>query len=302
MDFEKKVDQLAPDQKPDFCIKVNFVRGTPNPQHIFKFAAAYIDALQAVDGMLAQAIDSKIKPVMLLEEIESGSIKIWLKQFIENIDDDALKHLDWKPAVGKYLVKAKHLLLEKVGGVKRLESRELLEQVAADVNRLARETEVLHMPTYRPVTTLEIANSAKALSEAASMLEEGESASLESDSGLATITPGLAISQEQIDTVLAADVIENRTVRILMVRRPDFLGNASWEFRYEKRRFDARIDDDDWLTLFRSGEIDIRPGDALRVEVLERTTYDRFGEVLDEKRTIVRVLKIVRETQAKLPD
>lgn len=302
MDFENKVEQLAPDQKPDFCITVNFVRGTSNPQRIFKFAAAYIDALQSLDGMLAQSIDSTIKPVLLLEEIEAGSIKIWLKQFLEIVDDEALKKLDWRPAIGKYLVKAKHLVLEKLGGVKKLESREILEQVAADVNRLARETDVLHMPAYRPVTTLEVANSAKTLSDAVAMLEEGESVSFDSDIGSAVISPGLTITQEQIDAVLAADVIENTTTRILMVRRPDFLGNASWEFRYEKRRFDARINDEEWLARFRSGEIDIRPGDALRVEVLEQTTYDRYGEVLDESRTIVRVLKIVRETHAKLHD
>ena len=63
-----------------------------------------IRALQGLDATLVGAIDTKIEPVMVLEEIESGSLIIWLRNILTAADDEALKKLDWKPAVGKYLV------------------------------------------------------------------------------------------------------------------------------------------------------------------------------------------------------
>ena len=51
---------------------------------------------------------------MVLEEIETGSIKIWLGNQLNRVDDDALKKLDWKPLVGKYLVRAKYVFYKVV--------------------------------------------------------------------------------------------------------------------------------------------------------------------------------------------
>ncbi|EPR43780.1 hypothetical protein dsx2_0004 [Desulfovibrio sp. X2] len=288
-------------QKPDFCIEIDFRPNTPNPERIFKFAASYIEALQQVDWMLAQSIDAKLRPVLLLEKVENGSIKVWLKEFFEAIDDDALKKIDWRPAVGKYLVKGKYIILEKLGAAKKLETREMVEQIASDINKLAQDTNVLHMPAYRPISARDIAYSAKVVSDATSILQEGESVSLVSDFGAATVGSDLSVTQEQIDLILASETIENTSTRILMVRRPDFLGNASWEFKYEKRRFDAKIEDDGWLARFRAGEIDIRPGDALKVKIFERTIYDRSGEVLDEHRVILKVIGVIREIRNTLP-
>jgi hypothetical protein len=70
-----------------------------------------IRALQRLDATLVEAIDSKIEPLMVLEEIESGSLVVWLKNILTATDDEALKKLDWKPAVGKYLVRAKHVYI-----------------------------------------------------------------------------------------------------------------------------------------------------------------------------------------------
>jgi len=107
MNYEQKLDMLDNDKKPNFCIYLDFPPNAKNPQRIFQTAANYISALQEMDSLLVSPIESQIRTVLLLEEMEIGSLKIWLKQFIDAIDDDALKNLDWKPSVGKYLVRRK---------------------------------------------------------------------------------------------------------------------------------------------------------------------------------------------------
>ena len=88
----------------DFTLRIDFKRGEPNSYRIFQAADLMIRALQGLDATLVGAIDTKIEPVMVLEEIESGSLIIWLRNILTAADDEALKKLDWKPAVGKYLV------------------------------------------------------------------------------------------------------------------------------------------------------------------------------------------------------
>ncbi len=52
-----------------------------------------------------------IETEILLEDIEAGSIKVWLRNALHAVEDEALKTLDWKPAVGKYLVRAKYAVI-----------------------------------------------------------------------------------------------------------------------------------------------------------------------------------------------
>ena len=94
----------------DFAIQIDFQKGEENPSRVFKCMTELIERFQEIDKDLAGSIDVKIEPVMALEEIESGSITVWLRSALDAVEDSALKNLNWKPAVGKYLVKAKYLL------------------------------------------------------------------------------------------------------------------------------------------------------------------------------------------------
>ena len=94
--------------RADFAIYIDFDKESPNPQRVFQSLNDLIVAFQKFDRVLCQTIDSNIEPVMMLEEVEVGSLKVWLRNALQAIEDDGLKTLDWKPLVGKYLVKAKY--------------------------------------------------------------------------------------------------------------------------------------------------------------------------------------------------
>jgi hypothetical protein len=292
---------LRPDQIPDFCVTVHFERNAKNPERIFKAAASIIEAMQTLDGLLVTSIDTKIKAVLVLENIEAGSIKVMLKHFLTAIDDEAVKKLDWRPAVGKYLLQGKHYLIRKLDEWEGLRDGESLEIASGELRKMAEESGVLVMPGYRSLPPREIAESMRRISESVQPLREGEAIDIESDLGMDTVWPGVTIPPERIEEILAKETIETRTVRILMIRRPDFLGETMWEFKYERKSYSAKIADEEWLSSFRAGYVDIRPGDALRAEVLERASYDRRGEVISESRTILKVLTVIHQERMTLP-
>jgi len=294
------MSDLPEDKRPDFCLTIEFARDTKNPGRIFKSMASLIEAMEGIDSILIESIDSKIKPVLLLDSVESGSVKVWLKQFLEFFPDDGLNKLDWKPLVGQYLVKAKHFWLSKIDTKEPLPTRESIDAISTGINEIARETNVKLLPVYKKIPAIEIARGIKMLADATAKLDQGDSVKFSSDDGDALVPSSIIIEQSKINEILSFETIQNEAVKILMVRRPDFLGDTAWEFRHEDKKYPAKIDDNEWLEEFRDGKHDIRPGDALKVKILETTSYDMNGEVVSDTRSIIKILGVIRQRRMSL--
>lgn len=97
--------------RADFGFEIDFQRGVGPASRVFTATRDFIKVCEALDDELIRSIDSNIETVLVLEDIESGSIKTWLRNALAATEDDALKTLDWKPLVGKYLVRAKYAVI-----------------------------------------------------------------------------------------------------------------------------------------------------------------------------------------------
>jgi len=83
---------------------------------------------------------------MVLEDIEAGSIKVWLRNVLQMVEDDALKTLEWKPIVGKYLVRAKYAVIRWID---QDATPKNLTELASELRAIAAETDVRHLPDYQ---------------------------------------------------------------------------------------------------------------------------------------------------------
>ena len=81
--------------KADFAFYVDFKRGEGSASRVFSATHDFIRACESLDGELLSSIDSNIETVMVLEDIEAGSLKTWLRNSLRAADDQALKDLDW---------------------------------------------------------------------------------------------------------------------------------------------------------------------------------------------------------------
>jgi hypothetical protein len=71
-----------------------------------------IDGFEELDAAVTGSLDSTIKPLMVLEDIETGSLRVWLKTILEKVDDKGLAEGEWKKAIGPALVDAKYAAIE----------------------------------------------------------------------------------------------------------------------------------------------------------------------------------------------
>lgn len=296
-----EIAKLAPDQDADFCLTLDFPPLTRDPSRILKSGADAIIALQKLDSTLVKTVDPQIQTIFILQDATQGSIKLWLKMALEAIDDEALKKLDWRSAVGRYIVQAKYFILKHLNDNNGLGTTQQLDSLKSNLFELAERTDARRFPGYRSLPAGELAQSMKMITDSAAELVGPEKIIYTCNAGEAVISPTINITHEAILDALADRRISNTLEKILLVRRPDFLGDAMWEFKYDKRAFTAKMKDERWLASFRAGQEDIRPGDALHVMVEEATTYDRNGAVLSESQNIIQVIGVKKQTQLSLP-
>ena len=297
MTHGEKLAALGSGRTPGFCLTFSFPPKTRNPQRLLKAAWAYIDALQSLDALIVSTVDSKIRPAFVLEELEAGSLRFWMKQALEVLEDDALTRLDWKPQVCRYLVRAKYCFLELLAGKQALPSRDELEDLSRKIHQLAVQTDARRMPAYSSVKALELAREAEKISAALRPLEKGDAVTFQCDDGDAALTPALRVDQDQVNELFAETRISGVRKRVFSVRRPDFLGDAKWEFRYEGRTISAKITHQAWLEDYRAARFDIRPGDSLHVTAEEVFLFGKHSDVIREDYAISEVHAIVRQRE-----
>jgi hypothetical protein len=239
----------------------------------------------------------------MLEDVEAGSLKIWLSNVFSAIDDDAIKTLDWRKILGEFLLRSKYVYIEWAN--QKEPEKSSLAALADGIGRIASATDVRHFPAYAPPSVADLADATNDIDEAKSFLREGDSISYQVP-GESPIHFDLSVAHSP-ETLIELSVKERvlfpAAPMRLIVRKPDYLGNAKWEFRHGRRSIPMKIEDAEWLHKFQSRGVDVRPGDALHCQVVIENSYGYDNELVRETFTIVKVINVIeKNAQIELLD
>lgn len=280
--------------KADFCITIDYEKGVGSPSRVFRAMSDLIDAFQETDKSLVGGVDGKLIPILLLEDIEIGSVKSWFKQAVKSVDDEGLKKGEWKQVVGKYLVDAKYAIIRFLEKKVDLTDAIQLEKLVNEIYELAESTNVNHIPAYEPIPREKLLNGIEKINTALAPLNDADKATFSTSSGQeASFNLSLHIAPEAISDLITSESLETTSIMILKVKKPDFLGNSQWEFKHDNKIITARILDDEWLESFRNGEITIKPGDAIRANVFIQVNYGYDREVVSTNYRIITVDEVI---------
>lgn len=298
------------DSKADFCIVIDYEKDSENPSRVFKCMSALLDNLQEIDHILIQSVNTDLKPVLLLEDIESGSIRTWLNQKVirglKEIDDDALKDLDWKKQIGKYLVKGKYLLIDFIEKRTQVtDSREIIE-LQQNLLAAAEDTQIMHLPLYTPVSTQNLIKSVGLISQPLEYLDKRDKMGFISEEGNGSFNLDFEFAPEKIEELFVKEIIDSTSTMILKVKKPDYLSSSMWEFKHERKLIQAKITDYDWLNKFQGRQVDIRPGDSIRASVRTSVKYGFDYDVVSMSYEIIKVITVLNNISTNqtslLPD
>ncbi len=242
------------------------------------------------------SIDVHVEPVALLEDIEAGSLKVWLRTILEAVDDTGLKQGEWKKVVGSFLWKAKYRMIDWTRDKTVITNRSDVKQLEMELLVLAQETDIKRIPTYAPVPADRLLGGIYSISAALNELSKDDEAELTTPDGTIPFNMSFSITPGSIRELLVKESISNENTLILKVKKPDYLGESMWEFKYEGRSITAKILDVGWLTKFQQRAIDVRPQDALRAKARVVAQYSYEGEVIA---TDYFILEVLEDTSGK---
>lgn len=278
----------------DIEIKIDFREDAGSAARVFDIASNLIKAFEDLDRVLITTVDSKISTALILEDVEKSSLKIYLRNLLKASDDQALKELDWKPQVGKYLVKAKYIALEWLDRSIAEDEPAQIEDLTDRIRKLAAETDVRHLPDYPPINPSRLAQPLDALQRTKAQFRDGEklTITLEQHDYHVRLNEQWLPSEHLPPTPVEQE-LSNDMDMVMIIRKPDFLAKTQWQFRHGKSNLSAAMDDPDWLREFHHGKHPIKPGDALRVRVRFEYKYNANGDLIDQKATVIKVYNVI---------
>jgi hypothetical protein len=281
-----------PPEDADFSFTIDFEKGAGDPRRVFDSARSLIEGFELADEALANVVAASIQPVLILEDIEAGSLKVWLKAVLNRVPDEAIRDFEWKKAVGHYLLKAKYVILKFCDDENA--GQKGLQEITNELQNLARETDARHLPDYAPVHQGRLVAAMDQIQDAKRSLGPNDKLIIDIDDKSYSVD--LAQTWEPSEVIHVANTKETHSEGevILTIRRPDLLGSTMWQFRHGRSSVSAPINDEKWLRDFHDHKIPIYSGDALRSRVRFTYIYDDKGTLIESKIEIIEVLEVIR--------
>lgn len=278
-----------------FVLKIDYEKDSPRPSRVFRAMSEMIEGFQSLDNNLIQAFPIKVTPVLLLEDIQVGSLRTIIKNVLTGVEDEVIKNLEWKKMVGGFLLQGKHAVVRWIEKREQIESRKALAELAREIQQLAEGTKVLHLPVYAPPSLPLLIKDIAIISDAVSHLGLKDVATYEAEGTISEFNKKFHVDAEFAEELLTDETITNRSEVLLQVKKPDYLGESMWEFVHAGHVIRAKIEDHDWVAAFQFQKIEVLPGDSLRV-ILETTTH--HGADGAEIVTYYQVLKVIAVKRA----
>jgi hypothetical protein len=185
---------------------------------------------------------------------------------------------------------------------KQITERTEIEALGADLHRLAVETDVKKLPSYKRVPSSAILRDIQLITLAVEQLKPADTAKFISKNGDALFNQSFQYHQDAVETLLTKETKSIENSEILKVKKPDYLGDSMWELKYRDRVIPAKITDHNWLLEFQSRKVDVRPGDALSVILQTQINYGFQDEEISVHYRILEVKEVIPDTTPEQGD
>ena len=278
-----------------FFITVEYEKLESNQEQIFLGIAKLIEGLQYADKQLVGCIAKDIEPVVLLDNIEQGSIKIFLRSVIESLPDEGLEKCDIKRIIGAFLVKAKYAILKATSQNEPIQTHQL-DQLEKEIDAYAQDTGTSTLGCYTQVDRESIITSMARITDAVDTMRPSDRVKFEAEIGGSVQTISIPKELQVDDSVtdsLAKHEEINQNTFILKINKVDFMGNSKWEFRLGKSKITAHIEDEEWLKRYKTGKIVLVPGDSLKVLMEVKMQYGKGYDLICTLFKIIKVLDVI---------
>ena len=87
----------------EIVLKINYDAEVGSAARVFEIAAELIHSLEDMDRVFSQSIHLGLETALVVEDLEKSSLRIFLRNVLRGVPDDALKDVEIKKLIGHYL-------------------------------------------------------------------------------------------------------------------------------------------------------------------------------------------------------
>lgn len=279
--------------RSSFGLEINFDKEGGDPSRVFIAMSELIKACQDIDRKLVGSIQVELEPVLLLEDIQRGSLVAWVRSVFKLSEGTPDLGLD-TIRLEEYLDTSKFSLIDSTRNKTNLTDLGLTEVQMKIFEVLSEKKPTPELPIYTPVPKKDLLFGIQKIQTAVSCLEEGRDTAkyIGRDNSKVPFNLTLDITPGSIEDILTREIIENKLTKLLKVKRPDYLGSSQWEFKDGGTTIYAKIADFEWLEKFREREFMLAPGDSLLATVEVVSKYDIDNNLISTRHTLLEVLEV----------
>ncbi|AZQ63091.1 hypothetical protein EI427_12840 [Flammeovirga pectinis] len=275
-------------------IKLDYSPNSENPSRLFKSFAEVIDATSKIDSIFSKSVNSNYSQKLILEDIEKGSIVTKLIDWIKINPSNQIDDIQSDENIKNYIQNSREKTYKFIEDKK--DSPEDIQELKNDLESIAEENQVRGSFNYQPPNLIELAETINKISKATNELNDEESYQIKVEEGepIKIKSDSKQINIDDVENILADNTLENESILFYKIKKPDFLSESQWEFKYGSKTIKAKIFDSEWLKKFQSGSVEVRPGYSLKVKAKSITKYDKNNKLISEKFEIIEILDVIK--------
>ena len=277
----------------DFGFDIEYDTEEGPARRVFGATYRFIEACESCCRALLGSIGGvSIEPVIVLENVVTGSIRTRFKVFWREEGEEVMKSGDFWRIISTFLVEGIKVVVRRTN---KDEEHPYLVTMQSDLHQLAKGVDLNSLAPTAPIsleTLIEIIRQYESVKE---LLATGDRAELVlPDQSKVTIDQSVIADIEKLKEEATRETRPHHDPgMILIVRKPDYLANSQWVFHYDGKNLAAAIEDIEWLKKFQQRKIDTRPGDALQCQVRIEVAYGYDSRVISKKYYIEKILKVI---------
>lgn len=276
----------------DFGFSIDYVKEVGPAHRAIGVTYRFIEACETFKKHFLGSIGVTVGPVIILEDIELGSLLTNFKLFWDKDLKTAVQSGNPAQILGTLFARGIELLLRKTNS---LSNSANLFSIQDELFQLTKEVDIETLSIRTPIGLEDLIESIGKYERIKELLNEGDHVEfIRGDQVKVPILPSVTVDLDELRKEATREtLIEKDHLMIMIVRKPDYLANSQWQFHYRDKNLAAVIEDREWLSKFQQRSVDVRPGDALKCKVRIETAYGYNHNVVSQKYYITKVIEVL---------
>lgn len=271
----------------------------------FSVMANILEAQEKSSNLILSVIDPDIIALQQLDFIQKGSLQVRILDALKSLKDDEIRKNGWVYIGRELIIIAKNALIEYIENREEINNKRDIENIKDAIVENAK-------PVLPPDQTLLLESAGKGLvssyietsMEPYKKLSPTQELFYANPTGkIIKVNKKCSFNMSSIEEELSfVEIIENIEL-ILLVKKPDYIGESQWDFQMvsggNSYPLQGKILNEDWLKSFQNSSLSYTdmplPKDALRViadlKITKKSENDKNPKVTCQIHQVLEVLK-----------